>query len=106
VTEHNNDLSYRVWFNNIRILAGMNWCTELLIREPAEIELNPNNINREDGFSLQRSLKPFIHSLKENKAAGGFQGQNSLTLTQVTTHTHTHTHTPAPPVHLPNMVPE
>jgi hypothetical protein len=59
---------------------------ELLVGEPAEIELNPNNMNWEDGFSLQRSLKPFIHSLKENKAAGGFQGQNSLTLTPVTTH--------------------
>jgi hypothetical protein len=42
-------------------------------------------------FSLHRSLKPFIHSLKEKKkAAGGFQGQNSLLKH---THTHTHTHT-------------
>jgi hypothetical protein len=45
VAEHNNDLSYRILFNNTRILAGKNWCMEPLIREPAEIELNPNNMN-------------------------------------------------------------
>jgi hypothetical protein len=37
---------------------------ELLTGEPAEIELKPNNMNWEDGFSLQRSLKPFIPKRK------------------------------------------
>jgi hypothetical protein len=45
VAEHNKDLSYRILFNITGILAGKNWCMELLIREPAEIELNPNNMN-------------------------------------------------------------
>jgi hypothetical protein len=45
VAKHNNDLSYRVLFNNTRILAGINWCMELLTGEPAEIELKPNNMN-------------------------------------------------------------
>jgi hypothetical protein len=45
VAEHNNNLSYRVLFKNTRILAGINWCMELLVGEPAEIELNPNNMN-------------------------------------------------------------
>jgi hypothetical protein len=32
-----------------------------------EIELHPNNINREDGFSLNRSWNPLIHILKGQK---------------------------------------
>ena len=58
--KHNNDLSYRILFDNTGILAGKHWCMELLIREPADIELNPNNVNWEDGFSLHIPLKPFI----------------------------------------------
>jgi hypothetical protein len=42
---------------------------EPLIREPAEIELNPNNMNWEDGFPLHISFKPFIHSLKGKKSS-------------------------------------
>jgi hypothetical protein len=33
-----------------------------------EIELRPDNMNREDGFSLIRLWKLLIHSLKKEKA--------------------------------------
>jgi hypothetical protein len=35
-----------------------------LIKEANEIELHPNNMDREDGLSLSRTRKPLIHSLK------------------------------------------
>jgi hypothetical protein len=35
-----------------------------IVREAIEVELRPYNINRECGFSLSKSLKPLIGSLK------------------------------------------
>jgi hypothetical protein len=36
-----------------------------IIRKAIEIELHPNNINREDGFYVSRSRKPLIRNLRE-----------------------------------------
>jgi hypothetical protein len=33
-------------------------------RKATEIELHPDNMNREDGFPLSQAWKPFIHDLK------------------------------------------
>jgi hypothetical protein len=38
-----------------------------IIREETEIELHPNNIKREDGFCLNKTLKPLICSLKDRR---------------------------------------
>jgi hypothetical protein len=36
-----------------------------IIREAIEIELHPNNMNREDGFCHSKTWKPLICSLKK-----------------------------------------
>lgn len=36
-------------------------------QEVTEIELNPINMNREDGLVFRKSQKPLIHSLKEQR---------------------------------------
>jgi hypothetical protein len=38
---------------------------ENIIREAIEIELHPDSMNRKEGFSLSKSWKPLLQSLKE-----------------------------------------
>jgi hypothetical protein len=47
------------------ILAMNSGHTELITREAIEIELHPNNMNWEEDFSLSKSRKPLLQTLKE-----------------------------------------
>jgi hypothetical protein len=51
--------------NDTSILDKQSRCINSIMREVIEIELQPNNIKREDGFSLSKSWKPLIHTMKE-----------------------------------------
>jgi hypothetical protein len=64
MSEHSIDLGHRVQFQDTRILPMKTGCKEHIIREAIEIELHPNNVNRE-GFSLSKAWKPLLQTLKE-----------------------------------------
>jgi len=41
-----------------------------LVREEINIELQPNNMNKEGAFSISRSWRSFMHSLKNRQQKG------------------------------------
>jgi hypothetical protein len=40
-------------------------CVEHVIREAIEIELHPDDVNKKEGFSVRKSWKPLLQTLKE-----------------------------------------
>jgi hypothetical protein len=66
VAEHSVDSGHRILFHSTSILAAKTLYMAGIVREALEIELHPNNMNREMGFCLSSSWKPLICSLKKH----------------------------------------
>jgi hypothetical protein len=49
LAEHSINLGHRIQFHNTSILATKNQYMDPIVREAIEIELHPNNMNREGG---------------------------------------------------------
>jgi hypothetical protein len=64
MAEHSIHWDHHIQLQNTSILAKKSRYMGQIIREATEIECHPNNINREDGFSLSKSWNPIIHTLK------------------------------------------
>jgi hypothetical protein len=107
MAEHSINLGHCIQLHNTTILSTKPIYRDRNIREATKIALHPNNMNREHGFCLSKSWKPFISSLKDcmkspsQGSTDGFsagphrlytlpyQGTNSILLSQLATCVHT-----------------
>jgi hypothetical protein len=55
MAKHSISLGHRIQLQDTSILSSKFRYMYHIIREATEIELRPNNMNKEDGFSLSRS---------------------------------------------------
>jgi hypothetical protein len=69
MVEHSINLGHCIQFHDTSILAKKCGHTQCVIRVVTEIELHPNSVNREKDFSLSKSWKPLIQTLKEHDKA-------------------------------------
>jgi hypothetical protein len=67
IAEHSFNQDHRVRLQDTKLLAKKIGYRERLIREAIEIQLHPNNINREEGLHLSRAWKPLIQKIKDKR---------------------------------------
>jgi hypothetical protein len=66
LAEHSQEVGHHICIENTKFIAKMEHYGKRKIREAIEIELERNNLNRDEGLKISEAWKPILHNLMRN----------------------------------------